>query len=254
MSNFDKHNLKHTSASQINMFSHCAGAWCARYLYGRKFTFGNAARAGVLAEDAVTLILTDALPMDEAIKKAQDSYRAVTVLTGTPSDIKRGEGIEGMIRNAVEVLTPYGKPDFTDVSDFNGQNEISLMCNGDGWSLPIKGFLDYLYPQHKKSVDLKTTMKMPSQMSVEHKRQGAIYKKATGMDVEFLYVTPKKSQVFTITDEDMDFHLIEIKNILNRQEKLLGLDAEFIKDIVPCNLNSFYWSQDKHVANELYGI
>lgn len=254
MNGFEKHNIKHSSPSSINMYSNCAGAWCARYLFGRKFTFGNAARAGVLAEDAVQAILVGTLTREEAVKQAQESFNAATILTGTDADKKRGEAIEGMIDNALEILLPYGNPDFTNVSDFNGQKEILLNCKGDGWELPIKGYLDFQFKNPDLIFDLKTTMKIPSKMSVEHVRQGVIYKKATGIDVKFLYCSGKKSAVFDITDEMVDEHLPKIKNTLNRLEKFLRLDADVIRDVVGVNLGSYYWSDDRHVAKELYGV
>jgi hypothetical protein len=255
MNGFEKHNIKHSSPSAINMYGNCAGAWSARYLFGRKFSFGNAARAGVLAEDAVRAVLVGSMTRDEAINRARDTYKAATILTGTDADKKRGEAIEGMIDNALEVLFPYGKPCFENASDFNGQNEIELICNGDGWKLPIKGYLDFLYPSQELLIDLKTTMKMPSKMSDEHILQGVIYKKATGMDVKFLYVTGKKSHMFDITQEQVDEWLPRIKAILNRQEKMLRLDADMIKEIVPVNKGSYYWGvEDAYIASELYGI
>lgn len=255
MNGFEKHGLKHSSPSQINMYSTCAGAWCARYLYGRKFSFGNAARAGVLAEDAVQAVLVGSMTRDEAVKRATETYRSVTILTGTDADKKRGEAIVGMIDNALEVLLPLGAPDFSDASAFNGQKEILLNCKGDGWELPIKGFLDFVYPQHGKSIDLKTSMKCPSVMSREHIIQGVIYKKATSQDVQFLYVTGKKSALFDITDEQVEEYLPIIKNTLTRMEKMLRLDSEVIKDIVPVNKGSFYWGKDDaYIASELYGV
>lgn len=251
---FEKHKLKHVSPSQINMYASCAGAWCARYLFGYKFSFSNAARAGVLAEDAVQAVLSGAMDRDDAVKQALDTYNAAIVLTGTDADKRRGEAIEGMIDNALDVLQEYGKPCFENVSDFNGQKEIVLMCNGDGWKMPVKGYLDFVYPQHNFVIDLKTTMKCPSVMSNEHLIQGAIYKKATGMDIKFLYCTGKKSVLFEIDDDTMNIKLAEVKNTLNRLEKFLRLDAHLIKDIVPVNKGSYYWTDDGHIINDLYGI
>lgn len=255
MNGFEKHNLKHVSPSQINMYTTCAGAWAARYLFGCKFSFGNPARAGVLAEDAVRHVLLGNMTREEAIKQAKETYNAAIILTGTDADKKRGEAIEGMIENALIELEPYGVPCFANASNFNGQNEIELICNGDGWKIPIKGYLDFFYPDKNLVIDLKTSMKCPSFMSPEHELQGSIYKKATGMDVKFLYVTGKKSAMFDIDDETMNKNLAKVKTVLNRLEKFLRLDAELIKEIVPINKGSFYWGNgDAYIAEELYGI
>ena len=254
MNGFEKHKLNHTSASQINMYANCAGAWCAKYLFGAKFTFGNAARAGVLVEDAIVNILARDMPIEDAISRAKGDYNKSIAIGAKPSDIKRGEAIEGMIRNAIEELKPLGKPDFAinKVTGIISQIAIELNCNGDGWRLPIIGYVDFIYPDLNLIVDLKTTMKMPSEMSVEHYRQGAIYKKATGFDVRFLYVTGKKTAWHDIGE--IDHTLSEIKSILNRQEKMLRLDSVDIKEFVPVNKGSYYWSDDFEVAKELYGI
>ena len=56
-------------------------------------------------------------------------------------------------------------------------------------------------------------MRIPSEVSAPHKRQGAIYAKAKGMDVKFLYVSPKKATVHDIEDIDevTDIEEFEVK-------------------------------------------
>ncbi len=90
-------------------------------------------------------------------------------------------------------------------------------------------------------------------MSDEHIRQGSIYRQAMGNQaVKFLYVTPGKSVWHEI--EEPKEVLREIKTILSRQEKLLHLDKETIKDIVPIVKSSYYWSGDEQLRYEMYGI
>jgi len=47
---FEKHNIDHSSPSSINMWSNAPCAWAAKYLYGRKFKYGLAPKAGILVE------------------------------------------------------------------------------------------------------------------------------------------------------------------------------------------------------------
>ena len=255
MNGFEKHGLSHVSPSQINMFSGCAGAWCARYLFGRKFTFGVAPMVGTLAEDAVCQVILGEKELDEAIDDMYGKIHRRTLLQSLQSkDENRIDAARGMVEIAVEELKSYGMPKFADKPNYKGdyQIEIKLNCNGDGWSIPVTGFCDFVYPEHNLIIDLKTSMKAPSSMSAEHKRQGAIYAKAMGMDVKFLYVTGKKAVWHDV--EDIDETLSEVKAILSRHEKFLRLDADVIRDIVPVNKGSFYWSDDLDVARELYGI
>lgn len=103
-------------------------------------------------------------------------------------------------------------------------------------------------------IDLKTTLRMPSVMSEPHKRQGAVYKKSmNNSETKFLYVTPKKAQFHTIENEN-DL-LADIKTILTRQEKILGLhDAETLRQILPVNTASYFWNGCEHISKELYGL
>lgn len=253
MNGFEKHNLTHTSPSQINMYANAPCAWAAKYIFGGKFTFGHAARAGVLVEEAVVNVIAKDMDLDDACDFALKAFSKHVALGGSEADIKRGNGIPDMIKLSVDALKEYGKPEY-DGGVINGlqQKKVEMICNGDGWKLPVMGYLDFYYPQHKLVIDLKTTMRMPSNMSIEHYRQGAIYKAATGFDVKFLYVTPKKSKFIDI--EDIDETLADIKALLNRQEKMLQKDAEDIRQIMPINSGSYYWSDDEALKKQVYGL
>jgi len=147
-------------------------------------------------------------------------------------------------------LQQYGKPDF----DGEEQHKIELTCKGDGWELPVIGYLDFKYPEHGLCIDLKTTLRIPSTMSDSHRRQEAVYKKSLGnFAVQFLYVSPKKTAM--LENEDSGESLRQVKAILNRQERFLRLgDAETLKQVVPVNASSFFWNGEEKALFNLYGI
>lgn len=251
MNGFQKHAIDHSSPSQINMWADAPCAWIAKYLFDKKFSFSNAARAGVLVENAVKFILTGKSTQEEAIEQAYNAYMMQVALTGTEADRNRGQAIRGMIEGAIDALKEYGEPEFTETGE---QKKVEIVCKGDGWELPVIGFLDFHFPKHGVIVDLKTTMRMPSSMSSSHLRQQAVYQKVIGnQEVKFLYVTGKKAEMFSC--EGHDGVLAEIKVIMNRQERFLRIgDKETLKSIVPVNQSSFYWSGDEVIRQELYGI
>jgi len=233
------------------MWADAPCAWVAKYLFDKKFSFSNAARAGVLVENAVKFILTGKSTHEEASEQAYNAYMMQVALTGSDADRTRGQAIRGMIEGAIEALKSYGEPEFTETGD---QKKVEILCKGDGWELPVIGFLDFHFPKHGLIVDLKTTMRMPSAMSDSHLRQQAIYQAVMGnQEVKFLYVTGKKAEMFSC-----DGHqnvLAEIKAIMNRQERFLHMgDKETLRDIVPVNAGSFFWSGDEIIRKELYGI
>lgn len=253
---FERHGLRHTSASQINQWADAPCAWISQYLFGKKGKFSPAAKAGVLVEDAVVNVIARGWTADSAMAHALDAYRRFTAIGATDADIKRGEGITEMIRLALVELAPFGTPEF-DKDGITGdvrQKKVEVTCRGEGFSIPIIGFVDFDFPKMGTLIDLKTTGKMPSEMSTSHLRQQAIYQQAFGnRAVKFLYVTPKKSQIFA--PEGHRSVLADIKTILTRQEKFLRLgDRDFLKEIVPVNTETFYWNGNEATRRSLYGI
>lgn len=254
MNGFELHGLKHSSSSQINMFADAPCAWVSKYLFGNKDNFSVAAQVGVLAESVVADVLCGE-SFDIALEKAKKEFNHRNCLNINEKELKRIEDIEPMALNAIEALEQYGNPEFEiDLVKGRKQKAIELLCKGEHFSIPVIGYIDFYYPEHGLVVDLKTTLRMPSEMSRSHNRQGAIYKQACGnMGVKFLYVTPKKAAVFDV--EDHLKTLAEVKTILTRQERLLRLgDKELIRDIVPVMQDSFYWTGNVGVREELYGI
>jgi len=247
---FEKHGLKHLSASQLNMFEACPSAWVAKYLFGHKFTFTVAPQIGVLVEDVVANTLTEKMGFDDAVKQAEETFNKNNALNTNAKDKERVSNIRDMAALAVEELKQYGKPDFPE----EGQHKIELICNGDGFTVPIIGYLDFVYPEHGLVVDLKTTMRMPSAMSKSHLWQGSLYKQAMGnKETKFLYVTPKKAGWHNV--EDHELALADIKVIATRMEKLLRMmSKEELRDTIPICGDSFYWSGDEAIRKEMYNV
>lgn len=255
MSGFIQHGISHSSPSSINMYASAPCAWVARYLLKREFSFSNAAKAGTLAEEAVVNVIGNGWTQDKATAEAVAEYNKACALKASDADRKRGEAIPGMIDNAVKELAQYGEPDMArDIIYGKRQHKIELKCNGDGWQLPITGYLDFKFPKHGVIVDLKTTLRLPSEMSDEHLRQGGIYRGASGNNaVRFLYVSGKNAVWHDIPESAPI--LAEVKVLLNRQERFLRLgNAELLQSVVPINAGSFYWTGDEGIRKEIYGI
>lgn len=256
MNGFEKHNITHSSPSSINMWAAAPCAWVAKYILGRSFAFSNAARAGTLAEEAVVNVLANGWTQEDATVAAMAEYNKACAFGASDADMKRGEAISGMIDNAITELKQYGEPDVNcDLIYGKRQHKAEMMCRGDGWDLPVQGYLDFYYPDKGLIIDLKTTMRLPSEMSDEHLRQGAFYKGAKGNNhaVKFLYVSGNGAKMHEVGE--CGPVLQEFKTLLTRQERFLRLgDANILRDVVPVNASSFYWSGDERTRQELYGI
>lgn len=253
MNGFQLHNIEHSSASAINMWLESPSAWVAKYICKRQTKFGAAAQIGVRVEAAIVEVLTGG-SVDEAVEAAERRFSKDNALNTNLKDHDRKAHIRPMVEQAVECLKEYGEPEFDgNVIDGRKQKKIELMCNGEGWKLPVIGYLDLDYPKHGLTVDIKTTQRMPTIITDSHQRQGAIYRAAKGnAAVRFLYVTPKKAGWHEI--DEPTAALAQVKNGLNRQERFLRLgDAATLQSIVPTNEGSFYWTDDKDLKTELFG-
>ena len=250
---FERHNIDHLSASSINLWANAPDVWVMQYLHGLRTPMGAAAWRGICTEDAVVQILMgdhEAASIDQALAKFDKRFPI-----GDEKTSAERARIKPMVQLAIEELIEFGKPEFPEVEDGeNNQEKISITAKGDGWSIPVIGYLDLVFPQHGVVIDLKTTGRIPSTMSAEHQLQRAIYSKAKGnMAVKFLYVSEKKTSM--LEDGDPTELLAQAKVQISRIEAFLRhCDKDTAKAIVPVQPSSFYWSGNEDLRKQFYGI
>ena len=245
---FEKHSIKHLSASSINLWTNAPDVWVAQYLFGKRTPMGAAAMRGICTEDAVVAVLTGK-NRDGALDAALEKFDSYFPL-GDEKTTKERSMIEPCMDLALGELQQYGEPEFPE----EGQEKISITAKTDDYEIPVIGFLDLVFPKHGLVIDLKTTGRMPSTMSAEHQLQRAIYQKARGNQiVKFLYVTPKKANL--LEDGDPSELLGRAKKQISRLEKFLRAGSkEDIAEVIPVNPNTFYWNGAEAIREELYGI
>ena len=220
-----------------------------QYLYGKRTAMGPAPWRGICVEDAVVEILLGGKET-EALDRAMEKFNS-RFMIADEAIAREADRIAPMVQIAVAELQQYGKPEFP---EDERQEKISITAKGDGWAIPVIGFLDLVYPDHGLVIDLKTTGRIPSAMSAEHQLQRAIYAKAKGnMAVKFLYVSEKKASL--LEDGDPAELLAQAKVQINRMEAFLRtLDKEQARAIVPLPPSSFYWKGSEELRKEFYGL
>jgi len=249
MNGFEKHGIKHLSASSINLWTNAPDVWVAQYLFGKRGPMSAAAMRGICTEDAVVAFLTGKLHKSGALEQAIEKFDKTFPLADEKTTKERAM-IEPCMELALQELEQYGTPEFPE----DGQEKISIKAKTDDYEIPVIGFLDLVFPQSGLIIDLKTTGRCPSTMSPEHQLQRAIYQKAKGNQaVKFLYVTPKKTAL--LEDGDPNEILRKVKVQITRLEKFLRSGTkEGIAEVIPVNPNTFYWSGQEDVREQLYGI
>ena len=245
---FARFGITHLSASSINLWTNAPDVWVAKYVLDRKadFPYSAAAERGKAVEAAVVAILSGR-PRENTIDYALRTFDRYA----PPSEDRERDLIVPMIDAALAELEQYGTPEF--IGD--GQDKISINAVFDGWSIPVIGYLDMVFPDHGLVVDLKTTTRVPSTMSPDHQLQRAIYARAKGnMTVRFLYTSGKRSQ--WLEDGDPAFLLAQAKVQIARMDAFLRAcpDADTARAIVPTGPFSFYWRGAEALRNELYGV
>lgn len=248
MNGFDKHNIKHLSASSINLWTNAPDVWVAQYLFGMRGPMSAAAMRGICTEDAVVAVL-QGKNADGALDAALEKFDQ-TFPIGDEKTTKERAMIQPCMELAVQELEQYGEPEFPE----DGQEKISITAKTDDYEIPVIGYLDLVFPKHGVVIDLKTTGRCPSVMSSEHQLQRAIYQKAKGNQiVKFLYVTPKKTNL--LEDGDSSEILRRTKIQITRMERFLRSgNARDVASVIPVNPNTFYWNGAEDIREELYGF
>lgn len=247
---FEMHGIKHSSISNINSWHDNPAQWVAKYCLKVRFPAGPAMIRGIVVEGGTASVLSGG-SVEDAVKEALKKFDQQIFMASEKTEKERA-AIEPMIELAVQELKQYGEPDFEITGD---QKKVSMKCNGDGWQLPIIGYLDFVFPKHGLVIDLKTSMKISTKQSASHIRQRCFYQKCMGnFSVKFLYVTPKKTSL--LEDGDVAQTLAEIKSTLNRQERFLRVskDPKFLASIIPVDPSHFYWSDCIEQRKKIFGI
>jgi hypothetical protein len=252
MNAFARHGIDHLSASHINLFIAQPAMWAVSYLMKKRTAVGPAAHRGTAIECGVELGLFDP---DMPVKAAQDAalakFHQLTRLSADSRIEKERDSIAPSVEVALAELRQYGIPEKAETAR---QHKIEITL--PGVPVPVIGYLDLLFPQHGLLVDLKTTARIPSEMSEAHCRQGAIYAHAMGNhQVRFAYVSAKKIAVYVL--EDAAAHLASVTRAAKAIERLLSLsdDSELLTRCFAPDLSSFYWgdASARALATEIWG-
>ena len=180
----------------------------------------------------------------------------MTLIPDERRDSERA-AIPGYVACGLAELRQYGIP-----SAYQDRVELRL----DDVPVPVIGFIDWRFDDHGLIVDLKTSERLPSAISLAHARQGAIYARAHGnYGMRFAYVKPSAGKkdgravvVYELDRAEIDRQLVALREIALRLERFLALSAdpcELCGLIVP-DYERFHWTNPITRARgaEIYGF
>lgn len=252
MNAFETHKIDHLSASSVNLFIAQPALWAASYLMKMRTAVGPAAHRGTAIECGVEAGLFDPeLPIEECGQIALAKFHSLTRLSADTRIEKERDTIIPSVAIAIAELRQYGLPD---KPEDGRQHKIEV--NLEGVPVPVIGYLDFKWSSHGIIGDLKTTSRIPSEISDAHARQGAIYTHSgSNMQTRMIYVSKSKIAVYGV--DDVDARLKEFVRAAKAIEQLLSLsdDSEKLTHCFAPDMSSFYWgdSSARAVADKIWG-
>lgn len=252
MNPFTQHNIQHLSASQLSTFCADPSYWLAQKVLGLRTPSSHAMERGKAVETGIVAGLKGS-SVEEAQAAALRAFDEAGQYGGLTGDAdKERDAIPGMVEQGIAALIEYGEPDFPE----EGQHKITLNVRfgeGEDQVIPLIGFLDLVYPD--RIIDIKSTLRVPSEMSFAHRLQAAIYGRSAGgnKDIAFCYISPKKSSLLRPENIAADQELV--RAIVKRMAAFLSLgDSETLRQAVPIVFDSWSWRGLENDRRKYLGV
>lgn len=232
----ERHGLKHLSASTLNLFQNAPALFILEKLMGKRQPVGCAAHRGNAVEAGIIMGLNDAdVAVADCQAHAVKEFDRLSALSTDHNREKERKGIPLMVEHGLIELRPYGKPS-------HYQREV--VWEHPDLPLPMKGFVDLQWEEHGILTDIKTTFRVPSEISETHARQVASYGYALSdnIDLRLTYISDKKAVTYRL--ENAREHLNAMVKVGQALEKFLSIsdDPRELAKYVAVDFGSFYWS------------
>ena len=235
----------HISPSHINSAIRSLPSWYLERVVGIQTDSSAAAERGKAAEHGICLYITGAVKdLDDAVRMAQKRFSKFILDTkGLNAFAREYEYLDAMIRAGVDTLAYLGRPDLKMVEGEFVQPLVSARLAEV--APDCIGYIDALYRDKKKIVDIKTSAKAVRQLKSEWRRQGAFYANACpDYEMWFCVITPKGAEMIQQTPDELESGLAEltraaqqIQNLLLTYEDPIDLRKIIIPDFSSFTLN-----------------
>lgn len=235
MSPFARHGIKHLSPSNLATYRQEPAYWVAKYLFGlkdeggAKMWVGNAVEAGLKA-------WLHGVPEKDARQIAMQRFE---------------QDAQGEVSNEIEACRAEIGPMLSRAIErvekrWDSKPLCQVACRYfvDGVEVPIIGFLDFAFDDGL-ILDLKTTRRMPSEPKPDHAAQVAFYcKSRNGGHGALLYATTKRSELYTLNDDQVDAAFKELVQAAKAVRNLLRLvpTKEAAASMFAPNYDHYFWS------------
>ena len=250
MNPFERYGLEHLSPSSCNTFVASPAAFVLQKCMKKSNPVGPAAHRGTASETGIAHGLIDpGASIEECVTVAREQFNTLTALKPDPRTDKERDAIPGFVKQGLAELRPYGIP-----SSLQGHVSHTV----EGLSVPIIGYYDFEWAHKGVLIDLKTTHRLPSKISLPHARQVSLYKAVRGdnLSARISYTTPVKVATYEL--ENHREHLTALERVAMTIQKFLSISADPLElaSLVVPDVDSFYFNDPitRQDVFEIWGV
>ena len=196
------------SFSHLNEFAFYRERWALRGIFGYEFPSSASAERGTAVESGLHMLL-------RGMEKEQAVDRMYKIFDDNCSNLTDTR-VEEERANLIPLLN-LGASQFQEnafkweLLDYQKKVELEI------FDIPIIGYTDFHFEDKQTKedfyIDLKTTKRKPSGLSMSHAMQQAIYQRGTNANQKLWYLIAKKSSTefesMSLTDYDKPFRICE---------------------------------------------
>ncbi len=253
MNGLAMHGIDHLSATSLNLWATQPALWAMERLLGRRAPVGCAAHRGTAAEHGVALGLFDpALAVEDCQAAALAEFDRLAAFATDPNRPRERDAVPGIVAAALAELRQYGVP----TPPATGQRQHRVEVALPDVPVPLIGYQDFVWDGHGIVLDLKTSLRLASEIGAAHARQGAVYVTGSNREMRFCYATPKKVAVYAL--EDPARHLAALRQVALRLERFLRLsrDPQELAALLCPDFEHWCWAtaEARALGRQTYGF
>ena len=228
------------SFSHINEFAFQRDRWALRRIFGYEFPSSAAAERGKAVESGLNMWL-NGIDKQEAIVKMENEFDANCKLFDDPKTSEERYNLIPLFEEGVEAFSQFSFK--WNLLDF--QKKVELDIHG----VPLIGYTDFHFEDKQTKedfyIDLKTTKRKPTGLSMSHAMQQSIYQRGTNANQKLWYLIANKSgakfESMSLVDYDTPMKVCEhiISAMANYLRTVDTLDD--VKNTIIPNPDDWIW-------------
>ena len=228
------------SFTQITDFAFKRDKWALRRIFGYEFPSNAGSERGKAVESGLNMWL-NGIDKKEAIDKMFDEFHANCKLFDDPKTDEEEYNLIPLFEEGVKAFNEFGFK----WNLLGYQKKVELDIQG----IPFIGYTDFHFEDKQTKedfyIDLKTTKRKPSGLSMSHAMQQSLYQRGTNANQKLWYLIANKSgakfESMSLTDYDSPMKVCEhIIQVMGKYLESVNSKEDVKNSIIP-NPDDWIW-------------